>query len=101
MQLVRSNTPWLVKPALMTEAHHFLDEDRPLLAVETGKQRLGRVGNVALIDRAIIEELGFVAHLLDNIVGRITFGAGNSQVETIGAVVAEIMHRAVESGPML
>ena len=28
--------------------------------------------------RAIVEKLGFVAHLLDNIVGRITFCARNS-----------------------
>src|SRR6266699_310051 len=75
----------------MAEAHHLLDKDCLLLVVEACEQRLGRVGDIALIDRAVIEKLGLVAHLLDNIVGRVALGAGNSQVEPIGAVMAEIM----------
>ena len=67
-----------------------------LLVVEAGEKRLGGIGDVALIDRAIVEELGFVAHLLDDVVGRIALGARNAQIETVGAIVAEIVHRAVE-----
>jgi len=85
----------------MAQAHHFLDEDRFLLLVEACEQRLGRVGDIALIHRAIVEKLGFVAHLLNDVVGRITLCARNSQVETVGAVVSEVMHRAVERGPVL
>src|SRR5260370_12624513 len=85
----------------MAQADHFFDENDFLLAVQACKQGLGRIGDVALIHRAIVEKLGLVAHLLDNIVGRVALGARNSQVQTVGAVMAEIMHRAVEAGPML
>src|SRR5713226_7816179 len=87
----------LVQPSLMAQADHFLDENNFLLVVQACKQGLGRIGDAALIHRAIVEKLGLVAHLLDNIVGRVTLGARNSQVETIGAVMAEVMHRAVEA----
>ena len=65
------------------------------------KQRLGRIGHVALIDGAVVEKLGLVAHLLDDVIGRIALGARHPQIETIGAVMAEIVHRTVEPGPML
>src|SRR6266481_346903 len=59
------------------------------------------VGDAALIAGAVVEELSLVAHLLDDVVGRIALGAGNSQIEAVGAVMAEIMHRARETGPVL
>src|SRR6266403_3149625 len=91
----------LVKPSLMAQAHHFLDEDRFLFLVEACEQRPRRIRDVALVHGAIVEKLGFVAHLLDNIVRRVSFCACNSLVEPVGAVMAEITHGAVEVGPML
>src|ERR1700688_171710 len=85
----------------MTQADHFVDEDGFLLVVEACKQGFGRVGDTALIHRPVIEELGFVTHLLDDVVGRIALGTCNAQVEPVGAVMAEIVHGAVERGPVL
>jgi hypothetical protein len=67
-----------VKPALMAQANHFLDKDRLLLVVEAHEKRLGRVRNGPLIHGPIIKELGFVPHLLDDIVRRVALGARNS-----------------------
>ncbi len=85
----------------MAETDHLVDEDLLLLVVEARIERLGGVGDAALIDRAVVEELGLVAHLLDDVVRWIALRAGDPQVEAIGAVVAEIMHRAVEASPVL
>src|ERR1700687_1291209 len=60
-----------------------------------------RLTNSGSAPTAIIQELRFVAHLLDDVVRGITLGPCNSQIETISAVMPEIMHRAVEPGPML
>jgi hypothetical protein len=68
----------LVEPSLVAQTHHFLDKDRFLFLIEACEQRLGRIGDVALVHRAIVEKLGFVAHLLDNIVRRVSFCARNS-----------------------
>jgi hypothetical protein len=51
----------------MAKAHHFVDEDGFLLGIEAGEQRLG---DIALIDGAVVEKPSFVAHLLDDVVGR-------------------------------
>src|SRR5258708_27148914 len=91
----------LVETAFTAEADHFLDEDRLLFGVETAKQRLRRVGDIPLVDRPVVEELGLVAHLFDDVVGRIALGASDSQVQPIGTVVAEIVPGAVETGPVL
>src|SRR5262245_16951803 len=67
-------SPWrllLVQPALVAEPYHLVDEDLLLLVVERRKQRFGGICDVALIEGAVVEELGFVAHLLDDVVGRI------------------------------
>src|SRR6516225_1030684 len=58
----------LVEPAFVAQADHFLDKDRFLLVVEAHEQRLGRIGDAALVHRAIVEELGFVPHLLNDVV---------------------------------
>src|SRR5712671_2325519 len=50
---------------------------------------------------AASETLRFVAHLLNDIVRWIALCTCNSQVETISTVMAEVMHCAVEPGPML
>ena len=42
----------------MAQAHHFLDEGRFLFLVEACEQRLGRIGDAALVHRAIVEKLG-------------------------------------------
>src|SRR5437879_1831241 len=90
-----------VQPALVAEIDHLLNERRLLLVVQRCKQRLGRVGYSALIDGTVVKELGFIAHLLDNIVGRVALGACDTQIQPIGPVVAEIVHCAVEACPML
>ena len=91
----------LVESALVAQAHHFLDEHLFLLVVEARVERLGRVGDAALIDGAVVEELSLVAHLLDDVVRRVALGTSNSQVEAVGAIVAEVVHRARETGPVL
>ncbi len=65
------------------------------------ERRLGRVSHIALIDGAVVEELGLISHLLDDVIGGIALGAGHTQFEAIGAVVTEIVHRTVEPGPVL
>src|SRR5690348_9624521 len=85
----------------MAQADHFVDENLLLLVVETRKERLGGIGNVALILRPIVEELGLIAHLLDNVIRRIALGACNPQVQSVGAIMAEIMHGAGEPEPVL
>ena len=54
-----------------------------------------------MIHGAIVEKLGLITHLLDDVVRRVTFGARNSKIETVSAIMTEIVHRAVECGPML
>ena len=85
----------------MAQADHFLNEDHLLLVVEAGEKRLGGIGDVTLVHRAVVEKLGLVAHLLDDVVRRVALGARNSQVEPVGAIMAEIVHGAVERGPVL
>src|SRR5258707_11074595 len=84
--------PTSIQPALVAEIDHFEDEDRLLVVVQAGKQRLGSIRHVALIDGTVVEELGLVAHLFDDVVRWISFGARNAQIEAIGAVMPEIMH---------
>src|ERR1700727_13346 len=91
----------LIQPTFVAEAHHFLDEERLLLVVEAREQGLGRIGHRTLIRRAIVEKLGLVAHLLDDVVGRVALGAGDPKIEALGAIVAEIVHGAVERRPAL
>ena len=76
-----------IEPALVAQLDHFLNECLLLLVVQTRKQRLGGVGDVALIDGAVVEKLGFIAHLLDDVVGRIALGARDTQIEPVRAVV--------------
>src|SRR3954447_12502986 len=90
-----------IQAALVAEAHHFLDENLFLLVIEASEERLSCVRNIALIHCTIVEELRFVSHLLDNIVGRVALGAGKSKIETVGAVMTEIMHCATKPGPVL
>ena len=71
------------------------------VVVQAGKQRLGSIGHVALIDGTVVEELGLVAHLLDNVVRRVALGARDAQIEAIGTIMSEIVHCTVESGPVL
>jgi len=47
-----------------------------------------------------LEKLGLVTHLLDDVVRRVTFGARNSKIETIGAIMRDSASRC-ERGPML
>src|ERR1700724_4126715 len=65
-----------IKPAFVAQVDHFLDEKLFLLVIEAHVERLGRVGDAALIDGAVVEELSLVAHLLDDIVGGVAVGAG-------------------------
>ena len=44
---------WLVEPAFVAQAHHFVDEYLLLLVVEARKERLGGIGDIALILRAV------------------------------------------------
>src|SRR5262245_46956552 len=90
-----------IQPALVAQPHHLVDEGLLLLVVEAREQRVGGVSHVALVEGAVVEELRLVAHLLDDVVGRIALGAGNAQVQPLSAVVAEIVHRAVEGAPVL
>src|SRR5436853_5526536 len=67
--------------------------------------RLAKSGSAASAtlrwSTAVVEKLGLVAHLLDDVVRRVALGARNSQVEPVGAIMAEIVHGAVERGPVL
>ena len=47
----------LVEPAFVAEADHLIDKNGLLLLIEAREQRLRRVGDVALINGAIVEEL--------------------------------------------
>ena len=87
----------LVKPPFVAQPNHFVDEFLFLLAVEACIKRLGRVGDVALVLGAVDQELCFVAHLFDDVVGRIALGALNPQVETVSTIMSEIVHRAGEA----
>src|SRR5436305_9996653 len=70
--------PPLVQSPFPAEPHHLLDENSFLPRVQAGKQRLGGVRDRPLIDRTIVEELGFVAHLVDDVIGRVALRACNS-----------------------
>src|SRR5215469_11243784 len=85
-----SPDPDLVEPALVAQADHLIDELLLLLVVEARIERLGRIGHVTLVLRAIVQELRLVAHLLDDVVRRITLGTRDTQVEPVGAVMTEI-----------
>src|SRR5665213_2112112 len=90
-----------VEPALVAEAHHLIDEDLLLLVVEARIKRLGGIRDIALIDGAVVEKLRLVAHLLDDVVRPGALGARDAQVQAVGAIMAEIVHRTVEPRPAL
>src|ERR1700755_3314587 len=91
----------LIQSAFVAELDHLVDEDLLLRVVQAREQRFGGIGDAALVGGAIDQELGLVAHLLDDVVGRVALGAGDAQVEPLGAVMPEIVHSAGEAEPVL
>ena len=90
----------LIETSLTAQANHFFDEDRFLLCIQARKQRLGSIGDIPLIHRTVVEKLRFIAHLLDNIVRGVALRPRNAKVQTVGTVVAKVVHRAIEACPV-
>src|SRR5258708_12356792 len=90
----------LVETAFTAEADHFLDEDRLLFGVETAKQRLRRVGDIPLVDRPVVGELGLVAHLFDDVVGRIALCPCASHAPPPAPALPDISHGPLATRPV-
>src|SRR3954447_17539205 len=90
-----------VESALMAQPHHLVDEGLLLLAVQARIERLGGVGDVALVGGAGVEKLRLVADLFDDVVRRVALGARDANIQPLWAVVTQMVHRAVESAAML
>src|SRR5450759_1279219 len=87
-----------VRPA---QIYQLCGEAPLLLIVEAGIERLGGIGERLAFDRALAHVFGLPAHLLDDIDGTFRLRADGLHCHlAIGAGLGEVVHGALETGPI-